>query len=215
MLNKYLFHESLLGFLVLELKLIYTIFSSTSGSLAPSHVLCGPLEAEPHSLLSCTLMWGSGVNMQSLPKMITDSIIFIPWKMSQYFGHFCLLFFFFPFFNFLLLPGRTKVPILRKGFCIMWAFLGNCGEANIINETVRAGSVTQSCPTLCDPMDCSPQGFSVCGISQARILQWVAISYSRGPSQPRDQTRVSYIGRWIIYCCATWEAPGSTLYYSN
>ena len=97
------------------------------------------------------------------------------------------LFFFFPFFYFLLLPGRTKVPILRKGFCIMWPFLGNCGEANVINETVRAGSVTQSCPTLCDPMDCSPQGFSVCGISQARILQWVAFPFSWGSSKPRDR----------------------------
>ena len=155
MLNKSLFHQSLHGFLVLELKLIYTIFSSTSWSLAPSHVLCGPLEAEPHSLLSCMLMWGSGVNMQSLPQMITDSIIFIPRKMFQYFGNFCFLFF-FPFF-FWLLPGRTKVPTLRKGLRITWPFLGNCGEANVSNESACACSVTQSCPTLCDPMDYSPQ----------------------------------------------------------
>ena len=51
--------------------------------------------------------------------------------------------------------------------------------------------VAQLCPTLCDPMDCSPPGSSVHGISQARILEWVAISFSRGSSQPRDQTRVS------------------------
>ena len=53
-----------------------------------------------------------------------------------------------------------------------------------------------------DPMDCSPPGFSVHRISQARILEWVAISYSRGPSQPRDWTHVSCIfctGRWILY----------------
>ena len=51
-------------------------------------------------------------------------------------------------------------------------------------------------------MDCSPPGFSVHRISQARILEWVAISYSRGPSQPRDWTHVSCIfctGRWILY----------------
>ena len=40
--------------------------------------------------------------------------------------------------------------------------------------------VAQSCPTLCDPMDCSPPGSSVHGIFQARILEWVAISFSRG-----------------------------------
>ena len=46
----------------------------------------------------------------------------------------------------------------------------------------------QSCPILCDPMDCSPPGSSVRGILQARILEPVSISYSRGSSQPRDQT---------------------------
>ena len=58
--------------------------------------------------------------------------------------------------------------------------------------------VTQSCPTLCDPMDCSLPGFSVHGIFQARVLEWVAISFSRGSSQPRDWTQVSLIvGKWL------------------
>ena len=51
----------------------------------------------------------------------------------------------------------------------------------------------QLCPTLCDPMDCSLPGFSVHGILQARILEWVAMPSSRGFSQPRDQNRVSCI----------------------
>ena len=55
----------------------------------------------------------------------------------------------------------------------------------------------QSCPTLCDPMDCSPPGSSVHGISQARILEWVAISYSRGSFLPSDQTRVSCISLYL------------------
>ena len=45
--------------------------------------------------------------------------------------------------------------------------------------------VAQSCPTLCDPMDCSLPGSSVHGILRARVLEWVAISFSRGSSQPR------------------------------
>ena len=53
-------------------------------------------------------------------------------------------------------------------------------------------SVTQSCPTLCDPKDCSPPGSSVHGIVQARILEWFAIPFSRGSSWPRDQTWVFY-----------------------
>ena len=60
-------------------------------------------------------------------------------------------------------------------------------------------------PTLCDSMDCGPLGSSVHGISQARILEWVAISYSRGSSQPRDQIRTFCIGRRIFYHCATWK----------
>ena len=46
--------------------------------------------------------------------------------------------------------------------------------------------VTQLCPTLCDPTDCSPPGSSVHGILQARILEWVATPFSRGSSLPRD-----------------------------
>ena len=53
--------------------------------------------------------------------------------------------------------------------------------------------VTQTCPTLCNPMDCSLPGSSVHGILQARIVEWVAISFSRGSCQPRDQTLVSCI----------------------
>ena len=58
--------------------------------------------------------------------------------------------------------------------------------------------VTQSCPTLCNSTDCSPPGSSVHGILQARILEWIAISFSRGSSQPSDQTQISCIaGRFF------------------
>ena len=70
-------------------------------------------------------------------------------------------------------------------------------------------SITQSCPTLCDPMDRSLPGTSIHGILQARMLEWVAISFSRGSSQPRDGIRVfciSCIGRWFFTPRAIWEA---------
>ena len=60
--------------------------------------------------------------------------------------------------------------------------------------------IAQSCPTLCDPMDYSP------GILQARILEWVAFPFSRGSSQPRDQTQVSCIARRFFTSWATKEA---------
>ena len=52
---------------------------------------------------------------------------------------------------------------------------------------------------FCDPMDSGLLGSSVHGVSQARTLEWVAISFSKGSSQPRDQTQVSCIGRQILY----------------
>ena len=66
--------------------------------------------------------------------------------------------------------------------------------------------VTQSCPTLCDPMDCNPPGSSVYEILQARILEWVAIPFSRGSSQPRDWTQVSCTAGRFFTNWATSEA---------
>ena len=62
-----------------------------------------------------------------------------------------------------------------------------------MKDRKKESEVAQSCPTLWDSMDCSPPGCSVYGIFQARILEWVAISFSRGSSQPRDRTQVSCI----------------------
>ena len=70
------------------------------------------------------------------------------------------------------------------------------------------------CLTLWDPMDCSPPGPSVQRILQGRILEWVAISSSKGSSWPRDQTWVSFvscIGRWVIYLLSHRGSPVSQL----
>ena len=63
----------------------------------------------------------------------------------------------------------------------------------ILSTWESESEVVQSCPALCDPMDCSLSGSSLHGIFQARILEWVAISFSRRSSQPRDRTQVSRI----------------------
>ena len=84
----------------------------------------------------------------------------------------------------------------------------------------------QSCPTFCDPVGCSPPGFSDHGILQVKILEWVTIPFSKGSSRPRDQTHVScssYIGRWVLYplshqgspllwnLCCGWLGAGGTI----
>ena len=70
--------------------------------------------------------------------------------------------------------------------------------------------IIKLCLTLCNPLSYSLPVSSVHGISQVRILEWVAIPFSRESSQPRDQTHISYIGRWILYHKATWEAQSSS-----
>ena len=63
---------------------------------------------------------------------------------------------------------------------------------------------SHSVMTLCDPVDCSMPGSSVHGVLQARKLEWVVISFSRGSSQNRDRTCVSCTGRWVL----STEPPG-------
>ena len=65
---------------------------------------------------------------------------------------------------------------------------------------------TQLCLTLCDPVNCSPPGSSVRAILQTRILEWVAIPFSRGSSQPRDWNGVSYIAGRFFSISVTREA---------
>ena len=76
--------------------------------------------------------------------------------------------------------------------------LGACGGQRKL--------VTQSCLTLCDPMDCSLPGSSVYGILQARVLEWVAISFSSGSSQSRNWTQISCIAGRFFTIWATREA---------
>ena len=66
--------------------------------------------------------------------------------------------------------------------------------------------VAQSCPSLCDPMD-----YTVHRILQARILEWVAVHFSRGPSQPSDQSQVSHIPGGLFTSWATREDLNRTV----
>ena len=72
----------------------------------------------------------------------------------------------------------------------------------------KESEVIHSCPTLCDPMDCNLPGSSVHVIFQARVLEWVAISFSRGSSRPRDWTWVSRIAGRRFTIWVTREANG-------
>ena len=75
-------------------------------------------------------------------------------------------------------------------------------------EEKERSEVIQSCLTLFNPMDCSLPGFSMHGNFQAKVLDWVAISFSRGSSRPRNQTRVSWIAGRRLTLWVTREAHG-------
>ena len=91
-----------------------------------------------------------------------------------------------------------------KTSCVCFSDVSLITYWNIL--MAHACSVSQSCLALCDPMDDSPPGFSAHGVFQTRILEWVAIFYSRGSSRPRDWTRISCNSRRILYHCVTWKA---------
>ena len=92
--------------------------------------------------------------------------------------------------TFVRLGGQLFIPLLWMRKLRLW-------QLKIIafhKKASQGGSeVPQSCLTLCDQMDCSLPGSSVHGVIQARIMEWVAISFSRGSSWPRDWTQVSCI----------------------
>ena len=118
-----------------------------------------------------------------------------------------LIFFFLRDFypSWIIPPSRIFYFPERIALIFFWNFKGY--PSKFKNSCVCA--CAQSCHTLCDAMDCSSPGFSVHGTLQARILERVAIPFSRGSSQPRDRIWVSWVsclGRRVLYHCTTCEA---------
>ena len=106
----------------------------------------------------------------------------------------------------------TQVLLNQQRSCPPWTpavvrtgrvGVGGCAPLTSSGYTVV---LIQSWPPLCDPIDCSPPGSSVHGILQARILEWVAMPFSRGSSPPRDWTQVSHIAGGFFTFWATREA---------
>ena len=107
-----------------------------------------------------------------------------------------------------------------RRICVVWAHLNEVQPYIQLNKMSLHISISisiylyrytyivkaLSCPTLCNPVDCSSPGSSIHGILRARILEWVAISFCRGSSQPRDRTQVSCIAGRRFNLWATREA---------
>ena len=120
--------------------------------------------------------------------------------------HWGALFFFFCIFLFLYVKCMLHNGRLFFLFTTLFLMPRKC----LAHESFRL--VAQLCLTLCNPMDCRLQGSSIHGIFQARVLEWVAMSFSRGSSRPRDLTRVSHvIGRHFT----VWATRVLNKYYLN
>ena len=109
-----------------------------------------------------------------------------------------------------MLENYLPFLLLRAGIFFLSLWIWACMWLALTNKMLQKCVtpkvlVAQSCLTLYDPMAYSPSGFSVHGISQARILEWVAISFSRGSSWPKDWTCVSCIAGRFLTIWATRE----------
>ena len=95
--------------------------------------------------------------------------------------------------------------------CVLWALMSESGCSvqgwvQVLWDVKVNVKVARLCPTLCNPMDCSPPGSSISGILQARILEWVAFPFSSGSSQPGNWSRVSCIAGGFFTSWLTREA---------
>ena len=128
-------------------------------------------------------------NFPAIFSLLTSSLIPL-WSESRQ----CMIPIFFKYVKDLLWYGLECGPS-------WWISHVSLRRMCILLLLIYKSEVAQLCPTLCHPMDCSPPGSSVCGIFQARKLEWVTISFCRS-SQPSDWTcisSVSCIGRQVLY----------------
>ena len=107
-----------------------------------------------------------------------------------------------------LLPPPLALPSSLSAF-----FFYSCVLTTLWHVCTRA-KLLQSCLTLCDPMDCSPPGSSVHEILQGRILEWVAMTSSKGSSWPRDRTHVSLL-HWQAGSLLLAPPGKPTMWYTN
>ena len=110
----------------------------------------------------------------------------------------------------IIFPNSVKVlaAALHYSFVRCYHWVKDTWNPSVLFLTMACCClVAMLCGALCDSMHCGPPGPSVQGISQARILEWVAISFSRGSSQPGIKPVVSCIGKWVLYCLSYRRSP--------
>ena len=103
----------------------------------------------------------------------------------------------------------TTYPVIYFTLFLIKSMLTHIPEIHKCENSECVLSL-QLCPTLCDPMDCSPLGSSVYGILQARVLEWFAIPFSRRSSQPKDHSRIEPGSPALQAYSLPFDPPGKT-----
>ena len=142
------------------------------------HNMCTHTNTHTHNLMGCLISWKERMELFTDTEKIF-SVEFL-----------CV--------ELMIFPGTTPQHLQKPLWCLTYS--------SRLYNTDECVWVAQSCPTLCDPMDCRLSGSSDHGILQARILEWVAIPFSKGSSWPRDWTQVSHIVGRCFTLWATREA---------
>ena len=157
--------------------------------------LCGDtLSRGAHSSLeSMVVLWAVSCNQGRGNKVLLVSVRQEGWVERNFFFNIS--------YSFIWLGSRWQ----HTGSLVAVHGLRSCDTGSLVvargpgcSQPHHARSVTQSCLTLCNPMDCSLPNSSVCGISQTRIQEWIAISSSRGSSWPRNQAHIPCTTRWFL-----------------
>ena len=164
--------------------------------------LCDPVDWSPpcsstHGILQARILeWVAisssrgGIPFSSKPPLIQETSFYGPFLLFDIIVE--PIHILFPSWDCKLLEGQNQVLLIFVSLSIFYVLFSPCVFAKLL----------QLCLTLFDHMDYNPPGSSVHEVLQARILEWVAISSSRGSSRPGDRTHISYvfcIGRQILY----------------
>ena len=169
----------------------FRIWNSSPGILSPPLALFVAMLPKAH-LTSHSRMSGSSL-------VITPSWLSGSWRSFLYSSSMYS-------YHLLISSDSVRSITISVLYCVHLCMKCSLGISNFLEEaSAAAAKLLQSCPTLCNSMDCSLSSSFIHGFFKARVLEWVAISFSRGSSRPRDRTRVSRIVSKTLYLWATRE----------
>ena len=157
-----------------------------------------PVPGEEASVRSCLLLGSTA----AAPENMLECSHFFTCSQLRHLRLYDLRTFFWRICYWIGRSGTKPETLKSFGATLAWLACHTVSADFIGSACMLSGFIHARYPTLCDPMDHSPQGPIVYGVLQERILEWVMVPSSRGSSQPRDWTHIPYapcIGKLVLY----------------